>query len=36
VCLISLLKDRCSARVEVSFYDGSLKYEVLIDWIWEI
>ena len=34
--LISFLKDRGSARVEVSYYDGSLKEETLIDWIEEL
>jgi hypothetical protein len=34
--LISFLKDRGSARVEVSYYDGSLKEETLIDWIGEL
>jgi hypothetical protein len=36
VCLISFLKDRGSTRAKVSCYDGSLKDEALIDWIWEI
>jgi hypothetical protein len=36
MCLISVLKDGDSAREEVSFYDGSLKDEALIDWIWDI
>jgi hypothetical protein len=31
--LISFLKDRGNARVEVSFYDGSLKAKTLVDWI---
>jgi hypothetical protein len=34
--LVSFLKDKGSARVEVSCYDGSLKVETLIDWIGEI
>jgi hypothetical protein len=36
MCLISVFKDRGSARAEVSCYDSSLKDEALIDWIWEI
>jgi hypothetical protein len=36
VWLIYFLKDRGSARVEVSCYDGSLKAKTLIDWIGEL
>jgi hypothetical protein len=36
VRLISFLKDRGSARVEVSCYNDSLKDETLIDWIRDI
>ena len=35
VILISYLSNRGSAKVEVSFYDRSLKVETLIDWIGE-
>jgi hypothetical protein len=34
--LISFMKDKGSARVEVSCYDGSLKYGTLNDWIGEL
>jgi hypothetical protein len=34
--LISFLKDRGNARVEVSCYNGSIKEKTLVDWIGEI
>jgi hypothetical protein len=34
--LISYLSNRGSAKVEVSCYDGSLRVDVLIDWIGEL